>query len=76
MKAFYTTMTGNFNRLKSSNTIELTGTVEQWQIVLTPKSKYSQKYIKNVTLTGNHTFIDRVVTNEANGDNSIIWMTK
>ncbi len=76
MQAFYTTMSGNFNRLKSTNKITLSGTSTQWQLVLTPTSKYTLKYIKNVILSGNHTFIERVVTNEANGDSSIIWMTK
>ncbi len=76
MQAFYTTMSGKFNRLKSTTKIELSGISTRWQLVLTPTSKYTLKYIKNVILTGNHTFIERVVTNEANGDSSIIWMTK
>jgi len=76
MKAFYTTMSGNFHRIRSSYNIAISGTSDQWELILTPKSKRVLKYIKNVTLTGNHTFIGRVITNEANGDSSIIWMQK
>ena len=76
MKAFYTTMSGNFHRLRASYNINLSGTSYKWELVLTPKSKRILKYIKNVTLTGNHTFIERVITNEVNGDSSIIWMKK
>ncbi|MFV1984145.1 MAG: LolA-related protein [Thiohalomonadales bacterium] len=76
MKAFYTTMSGNFNTLKVSYKIELSGTNNQWNLILTPKSKRVLKYIKNVRLSGNYTFIERVVTNEANGDSSTIWMIK
>jgi hypothetical protein len=76
MKAFYTTMSGKFYRLKSSYNIFISGTSDDWELVLTPKSKRVLKYIKNVTLTGNHTFIGKVITNEANGDSSIIWMKK
>lgn len=76
MKAFYATMSGNFHRIKSSYKITLSGTSNNWQLVLTPKSKRILKYIKNITLTGNHTFIGQVITNEHNGDSSIIWMKK
>jgi len=76
MKAFYTTMSGNFHRLKSSYNMVISGTSDNWELVLTPKSKRVLKYIKNITLKGNHTFIGKVVTNEANGDNSVIWMRK
>jgi len=76
MKAFYATMSGNFHRLKSSYTMKLTGTSDKWELKLTPKSKRVLKYITNVTLKGNHTYIGRVVTNEINGDSSIIWMKK
>ncbi len=76
MKAFYTTMSGQFDQLKSSYNIIITGVSDDWELTLIPKSKRVLKYIKNVTLTGNHTFIGKVITNEANGDNSIIWMRK
>ncbi|VAW94792.1 hypothetical protein MNBD_GAMMA22-1644 [hydrothermal vent metagenome] len=76
MQAFYTTMSGKFQRFQSNTKIELSGTSEQWELVLTPQSEYTLRYIKNVILSGNHTFIERVVTNEINGDSSIIWMTK
>jgi len=76
MKAFYATMSGNFNRLKVSYKIKLSGTNNQWELILTPKSKRVLKYIKNVSLSGNYTFIEQVITNEANGDSSTIWMIK
>jgi len=74
MKAFYTTMSGDFEHLSTSYKIVLSGTSNQWQLVLTPKSNRVLKYIKNVELFGNHTFISRVITNESNGDSSTIWM--
>ncbi|MFV2059903.1 MAG: outer membrane lipoprotein carrier protein LolA [Gammaproteobacteria bacterium] len=76
MKAFYTTMSGKFEHLRTSYNILISGTSNDWELMLTPKSKRVLKYIKNVTLTGNHTFIEKVITNEANGDSSIIWMRK
>jgi len=76
MKAFYTTMSGNFHRLRASYSMSLTGTIKKWELVLTPKSKRVLKYIKSVKLTGDYTFIERVITNEVNDDSSVIWMRK
>ena len=70
-KIFLSIFNGDQNTLKQSFNIKLNGNIENWNMILTPKSSPLDKAIKFVNLKGGKT-IDQVIVKNVKNDQLII----
>ncbi len=68
-------LAGNFELLTENYILQLDGERNAWQLSLVPKSSEILEYIEQINLTGADTEIRKVVTIQADGDESKLELT-
>lgn len=68
-------LAGNYDALKESYIIELSGPRTAWELSLAPKSDEILEYIEKINLAGEGIQIGKVVTIQADGDESTLELS-
>jgi outer membrane lipoprotein-sorting protein len=69
------TLGGDLAALEEFYSVELTGSLEDWRLTLTPKGERVAKYIRKITVQGQDAEPKRIETIEADGDTSRMTIT-
>ncbi len=69
------TLSGDRSALESYYAVELTGSLEQWQLVLIPRQAQILKIIKQIDISGSHALIGAIEFEQADGDRSEMLIT-
>jgi outer membrane lipoprotein-sorting protein len=69
------TLAGDQTRLQRHYEIEVSGNDQSWSLQLLPKDSELKKYLRVITIDGMTEKIVRIVTEEADGDRSVIEIT-
>ncbi len=68
-------LAGNYDMLNQNYDMVLEGVRENWSLELAPKGPEILEYIEKITLNGEDTKIKKVVTIQADGDESVMELT-
>lgn len=68
-------LAGNYETLTDTYHVELTGQLEDWQLVLEPKTDEILEYIDAINLFGSDVQIRKVVTIQPDGDESTLELS-
>lgn len=69
------TLAGDQTRLERHYEIEVSGNDQSWSLQLLPKEAELKKYLRVITIDGMAEKINRIVTEEGDGDRSVIEIT-
>lgn len=75
VSAFRAPITGDLTTLKQSFSLQLSGDISQWSLVLTPSSYAISSYLSEVIIDGEFDTILTVETIESNDDASYLILT-
>ncbi len=70
------TLAGDRLALESAYTLELTGVLDKWQLVLVPTQAQMSKLITRIRIGGNHGDVKAITFEQADGDRSEMAITK
>ena len=73
-QAMTSTFSGHWKDSASLATIAATGTLPDWQLLITPQAAELQPLIKTLAVTGNDGVITSIVIAETNGDSTTIHL--
>lgn len=70
------TLAGDRQALESAYSLELTGALDKWQLVLIPTQARMSKLITRIRIGGNHGDVQAITFEQADGDRSEMAITK
>lgn len=75
VEALRATQAGDRATLERYYQVECSGTAESWQLHLTPRDPAAAEYLSAIVIHGRQGWIDRIETQEADGDRSLMTVT-
>lgn len=69
------TLSGDLSALENYYAVGLTGSQQQWQLLLTPKQPQLLKLIKQIRIDGTQGFVSTIAFEQADGDRSEMVIT-
>ena len=72
VQALRGTLVGNLQLLQSHYQMTLTGSESAWQLKLTPLDEAMLRWVRHVTVQGAHNVVSSVLTQQADGDSSLV----
>mgnify|MGYP001591365200 CR=1 FL=1 len=70
------TLAGDLSVLQTFYTLQLTGSVEKWQLVLTPKQQRLSRIFSRICIGGSHADVNTIELDERDGDHSVMVITQ
>ncbi len=70
------TLAGDLSVLQTFYTLQLTGSVEKWQLVLTPKQQRLSLIFSRIRIEGSHADVNTIELDERDGDHSVMVITQ
>lgn len=72
-RLFLAVLRGDSSALERDFELQLTGSAEAWQLILTPRSKLLQQIFTQITISGGAT-VERVELQETQGDSTLLML--
>lgn len=76
VESIRSTLAGDISKLEAFYQIELTGSIDKWQLVLTPKQTRMSKVISSIQIGGSQTDVKTINFYQYDGDHSEMFITK
>jgi outer membrane lipoprotein-sorting protein len=70
------TLAGDLSVLQTFYTLQLTGSVEKWQLVLTPKQQRLSRIFSRICIGGSRADVNTIELDERDGDHSVMVITQ
>lgn len=70
------TLAGDLSALKTLNTLQLTGSIEKWLLVLTPKQQRLSRIFSHIRISGSRTDVKTIELDQRDGDHSVMVITQ
>lgn len=70
------TLAGDLSALQKLYTLQLTGSAEKWQLVLTPREERMSSIFSRIRISGSHAYVQTIGLDQRDGDHSEMFITQ